>query len=316
MTGEKSPASTPFDRARIRRRRERAAGDPPSADRSFLARRAAEEVAQRLAVVSRTFPLAADLSGGDGTAAAVLAAAPNVERVVRADSLVAGPAAPGAPPPDLVVDEEALSFADGALDLATSLLALHVVNDLPGALLQVRRALKPDGLFLAAVPAGETLRELRQSLILAETELSGGARSRVAPFAPLPALAGLLQRAGFAMPVADLDRVTVRYPDMFALLADLRAMGATGPLADRDPRVSRRALFARAAAIYAARFADADGRLPATFDIAHLSGWAPHESQPKPARPGSATVRLADALGTREIGAGEAAAPPRKPPRG
>lgn len=312
MSEDERRSRAPFDRKRVALARARAvraaraAGGAGGA--AFLMGRAAEELAERLAAVTREFEVAVDMSGGDGTAAAALAAAPNVGRVVRGDSLV--PALPGpANLPRVVLDEEALPFRDGALDLVVSLLGLQVVNDLPGALVQIRRALKPDGLFLATLPAGDTLAELRASLIAAETEATGGARPRVAPFAPLQALAGLLQRAGFALPVADVDRVTVRYPDMFALLKDLRAMGATGPLADPDASPARRALFARAAAHYAATFADADGRVRATFDLAHLSAWAPSESQPKPARPGSARARLADALGTVEHGAGEAAAP-------
>jgi hypothetical protein len=173
------------------------------------------------------------------------------------------------------------------------------VNDLPGALVQMRRALKPDGLLIAALIGGETLTELRQSLTIAESELLGGASPRVAPFVDVRALGGLAQRAGLALPVVDLDRAIVRYADMFALVADLRAMGATNALDERSRTPLRREVLARAAALYAERFADPDGRLRATFDIVWLAGWVPDESQPKPLKPGSATMRLADALKSR-----------------
>jgi hypothetical protein len=173
------------------------------------------------------------------------------------------------------------------------------VNDLPGALVQIRRALKDDGLLIAAMIGGDTLTELRQSLTIAESEVLGGASPRVAPFVDVRALGGLAQRAGLALPVVDLDRAVVRYPDMFALLVDLRAMGATSALSARSRKPLRREVLARAAAIYAERFADTDGRLRATFDFVWLLGWAPHENQPKPLEPGSATMRLADALKRR-----------------
>ena len=187
-------------------------------------------------------------------------------------------------------------MGDGRLDLAVSLLALQTVNDLPGALVQMRRALKPDGLLIAAMIGGDTLTELRQSLTIAESEVLGGASPRVAPFVDVRALGGLAQRAGLALPVVDLDRAIVRYADMSALLADLRAMGSANALDARSRKPLPRAALARAAVAYAERFADPDGRLRATFDIVWLSGWAPHESQPKPLQPGSATTRLADAL--------------------
>jgi hypothetical protein len=179
-------------------------------------------------------------------------------------------------------------------------LALHLVNDLPGALLQVRRALKPDGLFLAAILGGETLHELRAALTGAEVEVTGGASPRVAPFAEIRAVGALLQRAGFALPVVDQDRLVIRYDDAFALMHDLRAMGAASPLAERSRKPLRRSVLFRAATDYARRFADPDGRVRATFDVISLSGWAPDPGQPKPLRPGSAAMRLADALGARE----------------
>jgi SAM-dependent methyltransferase len=204
-----------------------------------------------------------------------------------------------------VADEEALPFADASLDLVVSALALQSVDDLPGTLVQVRRALKPDGYFLAALLGGDSLTELRQSFATAEADLEGGVSPRVAPFIDARDAGALLQRAGFALPVADVDRVTVRYASPFGLMADLRRMGATNPLVERRRTPLRRATLMRMAETYAARFADADGRVRASFDIVWLSGWAPHPSQPQPLRPGSAQVRLADALGTREIPAGE-----------
>ena len=207
--------------------------------------------------------------------------------------------------PLIVADEEALPFGDGTLDLVVSALALQLVNDLPGTLVQICRALKPDGLFLAALLGGETLNELRQSFAAAESEVEGGVSPRVAPFADLRDLGALLQRAGFALPVADADRLAVRYDSAFALMHDLRRMGATNALIDRRRTPLRRATLMRMAEIYAQRFADADGRVRATFEIVWLSGWAPHPGQQQPLKPGTAKARLADALGTRELPAGE-----------
>jgi SAM-dependent methyltransferase len=205
----------------------------------------------------------------------------------------------------VVADEEALPFADNTLDLVVSALSLQAVNDLPGVLVQVRRALKPDGLFLAALLGGDTLVELRQSFAVAESELEGGVSPRVAPFPDLRDMGALLQRAGFAVPVTDVDRITVRYATPLGLLRDLRHMGAANPLVERRRVPLRRATLARAMESYAERFADPDGRVRASFDIIWLSGWSPHESQQKPLRPGSAKTRLADALGTAEMAIGE-----------
>ena len=193
-------------------------------------------------------------------------------------------------------DEERLPFAHERFDLAVSLLSLQAVNDLPGTLVQIRRALKPDGLFLGCLFGGATLTELRQAFTRAEAEIEGGASPRVAPFADVRDLGGLLQRAGFALPVADSETVRVRYADPFALMRDLRAMGLANPLAERRRRPLRRETLLRAAALYRATFADPDGRVPATFEMVWLSGWAPHASQQKPLRPGSAKMRLAEAL--------------------
>jgi hypothetical protein len=189
--------------------------------------------------------------------------------------------------------------------LVTSLLSLQNVNDLPGSLTQIRQILRPDGFFLACLLGGATLTELRQSFTLAEAELEGGASPRVAPFADLRDLGHLLQRAGFALPVTDVDTVVVRYADPFGLFRDLRAMGLSNALADRRRTPLRRATLFRAAEVYAQRFSDPDGRVRATFELVWLSGWVPHESQQKPLRPGSAQTRLADALGAHEESAGE-----------
>lgn len=282
-----------FDRPLLRRRLARAArlgGEP------FLLERAADDLADRLAAVKRRFTTAVDLGTPTDALARALAGHCAVERIVRA-----APLAQGIAPPAVVADEEALPFADGALDLVVSALALQSVNDLPGVLAQVRRALRPDGLFLAALLGGGTLSELRQAFAIAESETTGGISPRVAPFADVRDLGALLQRAGFALPVTDVDRVVVRYGSPFTLFSDLRRMGGANALLDRRRVPLRRATLLRAAEVYAERFADADGKLRATFEIVFLSGWVPHESQQKPLRPGSAKVRLADALGAREV---------------
>jgi SAM-dependent methyltransferase len=264
--------------------------------------RVADDLAERLSAVLRTFDRAVDL----GTPADA------VRRAIRKNGKAANLVAANAEPEILnaafarvAADEEMLPFAEGSLDLVVSALALQFVNDLPGTLVQIRRALKPDGLFLAALAGGDTLTELRQAFAAAESEHEGGISPRVAPFADTRELGALLQRAGFALPVTDSERITVRYADAFALMADLRRMGATNALVERRRTPLKRATLMRMAEIYARNFSDADGRIRATFEIIWLSGWAPHESQQKPLRPGSATQRLADALGTREISAGE-----------
>lgn len=289
-----------FDRSLIRARRRRAAGLGPA---TFLLDRVASDLAERLSVVLRRFALALDLGTPGAAVDAALRRLGSVERIVTASAL---PAA-GEPSLLVVADEEALPFRDAAFDLVVSALALQLVNDLPGALVQIRRALKPDGLFLAALAGGETLTELRQSFAAAESDVEGGVSPRVAPFADVRALGALLQRAGFALPVIDSDRVTVRYDTVFALMRDLRRMGMTNALMDRRRTPLRRATLMRMAEIYAQRFADDDGRIRVTFEIVWLSGWAPHPSQQQPLRPGSAKARLADALGTRELSAGEKA---------
>jgi SAM-dependent methyltransferase len=291
-----------FDRALIRRRRQRA-GVLGLA--TFLLDRVAEDLAERLAAVLRRFDLAVDLGTPGAAVGTALARLGSVGTIVTA-AAIAQPGATGAAR-FVAADEEALPFRDGSLDLVVSALALQFVNDLPGVLVQIRRALKPDGLFLAALVGGETLTELRQSFAAAESDVEGGVSPRVAPFADLRDLGALLQRAGFALPVTDVDRLTVRYDTVFALMHDLRRMGATNALLARRRTPLRRATLIRMAELYAQRFADADGRLRATFEIVWLSGWAPHPDQQQPLRPGSAKARLADALGTREISTGEKA---------
>lgn len=286
-----------FDRSLIAQRRKRALkAAVPGAD--FLITRVVDDLSDRLDAVKRTFATASAIGDPTARTARMLADKTTINRVVRTSPVFS-------PETDCVVDAEFLPFAPASLDLVVCVLSLQAVNDLPGALVQIRRALAPDGLLLAALAGGETLTELRQSLLAAEIELTGGASPRVAPAIDVRDMGALLQRAGFALPVSDVDRVVVRYDSPFGLMKDLRAMGATNALADRSRRPVSRRFFLRAAEIYLDRFADADGRIRATFDIVSASGWAPHESQQKPARPGSAKMRLADALGTTELGAGE-----------
>ena len=290
-----------FDRAQLRARQRRARARGAA---TFLLDHVAAELSERLAAVLRTFSVAVDLGTPTDAVRRALAASGKI------DTLIA--AAPAAAVLDdeflrVAADEETLPFADGSLDLVVSALALHWVNDLPGALIQIRRALKPDGLLLAAMLGGDTLIELREAFAAAESEIEGGLSPRVAPFADLREIGALVQRAGFALPVVDSDRLTVRYDSAFALMRDLRAMGATNVLTERRRAPLKRATLLRMAEIYAERFADDDGRVRATFEIAWLSGWSPHESQQKPLKPGAASKRLADALGVKEIAAGDKA---------
>ena len=285
-----------FDRLLQRRRRLRAAVAPVN----FLLDHVAGELADRLSVVLRRFDVGVDLGTPGDAVRIALRRLGAVGMIVSADVIARAK-------PFVIADEEALPFCNASLDLVVSGLALHFANDLPGVLAQIRRALKPDGLFLAALLGGETLTELRQAFAEAESEIEGGASPRVAPFADLRQLGALLQRAGFALPVTDVERVTVRYGSAFDLMRDLRRMGATNTLVARRRVPLQRATLMQMADVYARRFADADGRIRATFDILWLSGWAPHPNQQQPLDPGSAKARLADALGTREISAGEKA---------
>jgi SAM-dependent methyltransferase len=281
MVPNQSSPPVLFDRTLLGVRQRRAAevGAVP-----FLLDRVAEDMAERLNAVLREFQHAADIgTPGDQVRGALSARLRELVRV------------------DLPIDEsEAVRLSPDSLDLAVSGLAFQFVNDLPGLLVQIRRALKPDGFLLAATIGGETLTELRQAFAIAEAELEGGISPRVAPFADLRDVGALLQRAGFALPVTDVDRVVVRYNDAFALMHDLRRMGATNIMAERRRTPLRRATLLRMAQIYQERFTDPDGRIRATFDIVWLSGWAPHESQQKPLQPGSAKASLEDAVKGRK----------------
>ncbi|MGI9384425.1 MAG: methyltransferase domain-containing protein [Methyloligellaceae bacterium] len=292
-----------FDRALLTRRRARAASR--IADHDFLLRRVGDEIESRLDAVLRTFPVALDLGAHHGIVADRLKRRSTVTMVVSADAcrsmLVRGRGA------RVVCDEEWLPFRAASIDLCVAGLTLHHVNDLPGSLIQIRRALKPDGLFLAAALGRRTLSELRESFMQAESETLDGASPRVAPFADVRDYGALLQRAGFALPVADADLLTVTYANPLELMRELRAMGAGNVLEARSRKPLRRATLRRALEIYGERFATPSGRVPATFEIVYLTGWAPDESQPTPLRPGSARTRLADALGTQEHSAGEKA---------
>jgi NADH dehydrogenase [ubiquinone] 1 alpha subcomplex assembly factor 5 len=263
----------------------------------FLLRRVADDLAERLAIVRRSFPLAANIGAHHGVVSRAIRGVAGVEKIIDLDATVE--LLRDAPGLRVVADEEALPFADASLDLAVSGLSLQLVNDLPGALVQIRRALRPDGLLLASLLGGATLKELREAWIAAEAEISGGASPRIAPFADVRDMGTLLQRAGFALPVVDSETLTVTYADPLALMRELKAMGASNMLDARRRKPVTRGLMLRAAEIYAERFA-AGGRIPATFEILTLTAWAPDDSQPKPLRPGSAQVRLADALGVNE----------------
>jgi SAM-dependent methyltransferase len=277
-------------------------------DHDFLLREAASGLAARLADMSRTFPLVAEL-GCRGRALASALTGEARSRSGIAALYHAAPGHPAGPGAALAADEEALPFAAASLDLVFSNLSLHWTNDLPGALAQIRRALRPDGLFLGAMLGGSTLNELRCAFEAAEIENEGGVSPRVSPFVDVRDAGGLLQRAGFALPVADVDTVRASYSNIFALARELRGMGESNAVAARRTNFLRRGTLMRAAEVYRDRFGDGGGRLAATFQIIYLAGWAPHDSQQKPLRPGSAKTRLADALGVGEIAAGEKAAP-------
>lgn len=294
-----------FDRDLLRTRRNRHAGDMHQYN--FLVHRAFEDMCDRVESITRDFPDALILGGGPGLREALNGRGAGAKINWLAQSDLSPRLAGKLISPSLCLDEEQLPFADHSLDLILAPLGLHWTNDLPGVLVQIQRALRPDGFFAGALLGGSTLTELRQCLLTAETELTGGASARVSPMAGTFDMAALLQRAGFAMPVADVDRMTVRYDNALALMKDVRGMAETSVLTQRPERRATRSLFLRAAEVYAERFADPDGRIRATFEIVHAAGWAPHPDQPKPKRPGSATHRLADALGVEEKSAGEKA---------
>ena len=277
MVPNHNTAPNLFDRALLRARQRRAQKLGPA---TFLLDRVAEDMQERLRAVVRDFSDVADIwTPGELLRQPSRDRFKSVTQIGLRDS-----------------EQETLPLQPESLDLVVSGLAFQFVNDLPGVLTQIRRALKPDGLLLAAMIGGDTLTELRQSFAAAEAECEGGVSPRVAPFADLRDVGALLQRAGFALPVTDVDRMVVRYDSALALMADLRRMGATNILAERRRTPTRRATLLRMAQIYGMRFADADGRIRATFDVIWLSGWAPHESQQKPLRPGSAKASFEAAV--------------------
>jgi SAM-dependent methyltransferase len=281
-----------FDPELVERNRARAARIA-DAGAGFLLDIAAQELADRLDAVERQFPRAVELHGMTGSTARAMLKTGKVQEMMRLETA----SHLGTGETDFAVAPlEQLALAPESLNLVVSPLSAHLTNDTPGLFIQVRRALKPDGLFLAAIPGAGTLAELREALLSAEEELTGGVSPRVIPFADVRDIGALLQRAGFALPVTDVETYTVRYDSMFPLMRDLRHMGMANPLAGRSRRPVSRKLFVRAAEIYAERFSDPDGRIRATFSIIYVSGWAPHESQQKPLRRGSAKVSLAQVL--------------------
>lgn len=298
MSSPVSPNASPprlFDRARLARNRDRAAAEFENYD--FLKARVSSDIAERLADTSHSFERAFDLGAHDGQLAKTLQDSGQVTMVEAGDlaaRMVDLCKANGLTAQQ--IDEEQLPFAPASLDLIVSALSLHWVNDLPGTLIQIRKALKPDGLFLGALFGAGTLSELRASLMEAETELTGGASARLSPLPGLRDMASLMQRAGFTLPVVDRDPVVVRYGSPLTLLADLKGMGERAAFSTGTIRPLPRRVLMRAMEIYQKQFSDPDGRIRATFEIVHLSGWSPADSQPKPLKPGSATVSLADAV--------------------
>ncbi len=303
-----------FDRKALRRNRERAATQWDSHD--FLYREVAARLHDRLGDMARAFPRVLDLSGRTGTMAEALRQEAGAEWLVQCDLSERMARRARTNGPTVVLSADALPFAPQSFDLIVSCLDLHWIDDLPGALLQVRQCLKPDGLFVAALLGGESLHELRASLTEAETQASGGSHLRVSPMTDVRDAGALLQRAGFALPVADLDSITVTYENSLKLLHDLRGMGEVSALHQRPRNLSRRSMFLELESSYRSRHALSDGRLPATFQIIFLTAWAPHESQQKPLRPGSAGHRLAEALDAEEKSAGETVLGPAALPDG
>lgn len=284
-----------FDRRAVRRHRDRAAATIGEFD--FLTGHVADQILDRLDDVRRDFRDVLEIGGRDGALSRRLVGRKGIGRAVSCDL---SPSMARLAENGVAADEEALPFAAGAFDLVVSNLSLHWTNDLPGALIQAGRVLKPDGLLLATLLGGDTLHELRRAMMEAEMEVAGGVSPRISPFTEVRDAGGLLQRAGFALPVVDSDTLTVTYENAFRLIADLRGMGETQANLNRDPRPPKRGFWPAVARHYHEMFARPDGRIPATFQIITLTGWAPHESQQKPLRPGSAESRLADALGAEE----------------
>lgn len=288
-----------FDRNRLRQRRNRAATSYQSAN--FLKTRVMEDIEDRIASTARRFPFALSLGAFSSATGTNLVAF--TDTLIQSD--LSDAIADNNRADCIVVDEEWLPFREASFDLVISALSLHWVNDLPGSLIQIQRTLKPDGFFVGVMPGGASFRELRQVLLQAETELTGGAEMRVSPFADALDMSGLLQRAGFTLPVSDRDRLTIRYDTIFDIFHDLQALGETHAPARKGRRPLSRRVLVRAGELYYEQFADPDGRLRVTLDLIWMTGWAPHPSQPKAKRPGSARVSLAEALGTKEHSAGE-----------
>ena len=295
------PSDAPFDRVQLRRQRQRAAAR--FSEHDFLYREVTERLAERLDEINRHFPKALLIGGGSRAVRDGLLGRGGIRWLATADPAPAMTRLSGGP--SLTCDEEALPFAPGSLDLVLAPLTLSAVNDLPGTLIQIRRILKPDGLFLATVFGGATLRELRESLMTGEMAIRDGVSPRVAPTIDVRDGGALLQRAGFALPVVDSDSISVTYPDALKLMTDLRGMGLGNCLAARSRRPTPRSVLAAAAAAYAEGHANSEQRLPASFELVTLTGWAPAQNQQQPLRPGSAKARLAEALGGRETGLGE-----------
>ena len=298
-TGEPENSAIIFDRIAVRRQRKRAS--TVFAEHDFLFREVAARLADRLTDIRRKFGLAIDLGTRGRHLNRLLAGNPSIETIVEMGLT------PGAGEASFIGDEEALPIASICADLIISNLVLHWTNDLPGTLIQCRQTLKPDGLFMAAILGGQTLAELRQVMTVVEAEISGGVSPRVSPFAELADVASLLQRAGFNLPVADTDTITVTYSDVFALMRDLRGMGETNAVLARPRNFAKRQLFFSVAERYAKLFGDSEGRIPASFQILYLTGWAPDVSQQQPLKPGSASASLADALESEEHSAGQKA---------
>lgn len=300
-----------FDRKLLRARRDRFA--PEIGDHEFLLAHVAREIAERVSLMLRSFPRALDLGAFRGLLGKTVAELPSVGEMIYAES--AYELAALCPQPAIVCDEDLLPLKEASLNLIVSGLALHRVNDLPGALVQIRRALCPDGLFMAGVLGARSLIELRQSLIEAEAEMEGGASPRISPFGDVRDYGALLQRAGFALPVADAEVLTVPYESPRELMREIRVLGGGNVLSERSKTPLSRRTLARAEGLYRERYPSKNGGISATFEIVYLTGWAPDPSQQKPLKPGSAAARLADALHTKEHPAGDKAAFPAAPKR-
>ncbi len=310
MTERANPQSTaPIDRATFRRQRERAGivwreyydmnsipeGKPDPEGPDFLVREVAARLCDRLLDFNRSFETALDIGCHLGQISEALPPS-RIDRLYACDYSETMVRQGGALTTCFVADEESLPIASQCMDLIVSCLDLQWVNDLPGCLAQIRQALKPDGLFLAAIIGGDSLTELRKTMLVAESEISGGVSPRILPMIDIRDAGALLQRAGFALPVVDVDEITFQYPDPFALMKELRGLGWQNALTARRRNFTGRTTFERMAELYFRDFANPNGGIPATFQILYLTAWAPHESQQKPLKPGSGNMPLGDAL--------------------